>query len=369
MATALPFLDHIRIERFRLFDSFVMEGLSQVNLLLGQNSVGKTTVLEALYLFGSDGSTDVCDEILRSRDESAASREERGPSIDRPREGALSDAIGLLNFFHKRPDWRVGEPSFALHTNRGSLIFEVKLFRMIRDEQRFRLEPLQPMLFDEADPDQSPVLQIRGKGKRDIPLERPYRRFWPVRDDDSGPECAVQFVRPGSLTNNELGRMWERITLTDYEEDVYDAVRLLEPRLDKLSFVRRTPMVRLRGEPRPVPLRSLGDGVNRILALAVALATSRGGLLLIDEFENGLHYSVQEKVWSFLMEGALRFHTQIFATSHSLDCLRSYTRASRDNLQVEGVAIRLEQRKRGIGAVRFSEEELEAVTSESIEIR
>lgn len=63
-------------------------------------------------------------------------------------------------------------------------------------------------------------------------------------------------------------------------------------------------MVKLSGVDRPVPLNSMGDGMLRVLQLALKLFAAKGGFLLIDEFENGLHYSVQEKVWALVFEVA-----------------------------------------------------------------
>jgi predicted ATPase len=63
--------------------------------------------------------------------------------------------------------------------------------------------------------------------------------------------------------------------------------------------------------------------VSRILTLALHLAATQGGFLLIDEIENGLHWSVLPKVWHFLVDTARLFDVQVFATTHSKDCLEA----------------------------------------------
>jgi hypothetical protein len=70
-----------------------------------------------------------------------------------------------------------------------------------------------------------------------------------------------------------------------------------------------------------VPLGTLGEGVSRILTLALHLVLTQGGYLLLDEIENGLHWSVMPKVWRFLIETALARDVQVFATTHSKDWL------------------------------------------------
>ena len=60
-----------------------------------------------------------------------------------------------------------------------------------------------------------------------------------------------------------------------------------------------------------------------MLGLALALAAAKGGVLLIDEIDTGLHYTVMEKMWQLVLETATRLDVQVFATSHSRDCYES----------------------------------------------
>lgn len=135
---------------------------------------------------------------------------------------------------------------------------------------------------------------------------------------------------------------WDAIVLTDQEEIVKRALRIISPDFESLVFVRddgatdyarsrrmRTAMVKLKGMARPVPLNSLGDGMLRVLQLSLKLFGAKGGFFLIDEFENGLHYWIQEKVWELLFEMAERYKIQIFATTHSWDCIESFTKRCR----------------------------------------
>ena len=62
----------------------------------------------------------------------------------------------------------------------------------------------------------------------------------------------------------------------------------------------------------------------RIFGIALALENAKDGLLLIDEVENGLHYSVQPDVWRFLFQAATKLNVQVFATTHSYDCIKSF---------------------------------------------
>ena len=83
-------------------------------------------------------------------------------------------------------------------------------------------------------------------------------------------------------------------------------------------------MVRLDESNNPLPLRSMGDGINRILTIILAMVNCENGYLLIDEFENGLHYSVQEKLWEIIFYLAERLNIQVFATTHSNDAIEVF---------------------------------------------
>jgi AAA15 family ATPase/GTPase len=86
----------------------------------------------------------------------------------------------------------------------------------------------------------------------------------------------------------------------------------------------RTAIIKLQGSDRPVTLNSMGDGMVRVLQLLLLLVPAKGGLYLVDEFENGLHYSVQEKVWEMIFELAKTTNIQVFATTHSWDCIEAF---------------------------------------------
>ena len=113
-----------------------------------------------------------------------------------------------------------------------------------------------------------------------------------------------------------------------------DLVRLLRPDVLAITKVGSGEeggrfIVKLDRKDRPVPLASLGEGVGRVYFLGLAVVNCAGGALLIDEFENGLHYEVQPKVWNAVFHLARDLQVQVFATTHSWDCIRAFADAMR----------------------------------------
>ena len=105
------------------------------------------------------------------------------------------------------------------------------------------------------------------------------------------PRERFSFRRKG-VSSSSLGQLWDAIALTDLENVVLRSLQVINPDLERLSFVgtqrARSAVVRVTGTANPVPLRSLGDGISRMLGIVLSLVSARDGLLLIDEVENGI---------------------------------------------------------------------------------
>ena len=179
----------------------------------------------------------------------------------------------------------------------------------------------------------------------------------------------------GEESTNTLGPLWDGIALTSYVDDVVEALRIIDPKIADVSMLggvpstrRRTAMVRAENIDHPVPLRSFGDGLNRIFGIMLSLVNARGGLLLIDELENGLHYSVQLDAWRMIFKLARKLDVQVFATSHSWDAVETFQKAAAETPE-EGALLRLTRRGDNIIPTVFVEEELSVATRHKIEVR
>ena len=131
---------------------------------------------------------------------------------------------------------------------------------------------------------------------------------------------------------------------------------------------------------------SLGEGLGRMFQLAVALQYSATihkedhrreafrnifPLLLIDEFEVGIHHTLQADVWRFVLKTAHELGVQVFATTHSWDCLKGFAEAVRDVPECDALAVRLEnvEGEEQTGAIIIDRDSLPVVIRNSIEVR
>ena len=106
-----------------------------------------------------------------------------------------------------------------------------------------------------------------------------------------------------------------------------------------------------------------------MFGVALALANCRDGTLLIDEAENGIHYSLQSKFWNMILRTAEAHNVQVVATTHSKDCIDGFAAAASDCPDVDGNLVRLDRRNDGIRAVDYSKDELAIAARKNIEVR
>ena len=136
---------------------------------------------------------------------------------------------------------------------------------------------------------------------------------------------------------------------------------------------------RQRGSPRLIaerrklsgqfPRKSFGDGALRVLGVALALVRSRDGFLLIDEAENGIHYSVQSEFWDMVLKSARDNNVQVIATTHSYDCVLGFARAADQNPDVDGRLVQLTRDRGPLRAVELPEKDLIIAAQQRIEVR
>ena len=193
----------------------------------------------------------------------------------------------------------------------------------------------------------------------------------------------VSFVSAAGMSVPEVVRTFDRVVLTDKEEPVTEALRAIEPRVERLASVgheqglgralyrdaRGGMFLKLRDVPERVPIGTAGEGMWRVLGLALALANAQGGVLLVDEIDTGLHYSVLEGMWRMVGERAEALSVQVFATTHSSDCYRSLAVVAAADSGCSGdVTIqRVDSRRRK--AVRFGSNEVVAAAERGLEVR
>jgi hypothetical protein len=156
------------------------------------------------------------------------------------------------------------------------------------------------------------------------------------------------------------------------QEEVVNALKFLEPRLSRLAVLVTGGVPLIHGDigiGRLVPLPLMGEGIVRLLSIVLAIANASGGTVLIDEVENGLHHSVLVNVWQAIAQAARQADVQVFATTHSYECILAAHEAFSNNGPYDLRLYRLERVDEDIKAVAYDQESLEVSLEEHWEIR
>ncbi len=365
------YLPSLSITGFRGIDALTIERLGRVTLLAGKNSVGKTTVLDAVRFYAARGHSAVLTEILESNEEVAVRVDESGQETVGPcweaifngrdaSEGAFL-SIGPNNDPNRLEIAAVPSDLHPPPWRRQFREFSGRTLRILKYEFH-GVELTETGLFCPY------ALSTRITRSRRVYQSSAWASF-------ENHEITCQSTGPGLLSNNEIMERWNAISLTDDEDRVVNALQpILGNEVKRIAIIGderhgSRVVARLQGQAFPLPLKSFGDGVLRLFGLALVLVTSRDGFLLIDEAENGIHHSVQRDYWRMVLLAAHENNVQVIATTHSYDCVRGFAQAMTECEGIEGALVRLEREDGHLRAVEYSERNLRAAAKSHIEVR
>lgn len=371
-------LPDLEVRNYRIFRELRIPRLGRVVLLTGKNGVGKTALLEALRIYALRGSPRVLGEILETRGEVRSAVRARGGDPNPDGEVLLR---AVQNLFHGREAGPSVSRSLVVgpSSETGKLSVSLTWDGPEAQSQDDRGNPGASRAAQAGEHLHPSIVVDWPCGRKtriDLDQWEPFSRaqwYLPAGSEDEVENCV--HVAPAGLSGRAIAGFWDSVSLTPSEETVVSGLRLVTPGVERISLSAdphngSSPTVRARvaGETVPVLLQSLGDGMNRIFGITLALVNARNGFLLVDEIENGIHYSVQIQLWKLIFGVAEQLDVQVFATTHSFDCIRAFQEAARESPEA-GVLVRLNKSPSGVSATVFDEDDLAVVADEEIEVR
>jgi len=387
--------DSLKIEGFRAFDSFDLPNLTRVNLLVGKNNAGKTSLLDAVEMVALGGK-------LASLWSSPMRRREIWP--EPPDQSATGWDVDLSHLFHGH-QIRDGV-SFKLSAGDGNTARVVGCSIRPNKADPAKLNPLidlvgvglpfELVMTGPDNPEGKPPVPIGENGflfgsTANLTRGEAPKSLLPPNDKSregvgalasvsavisamrKDKPLRVWFLGTEGAPPGFLQAIWDLLVLSPEEDKVISALQIIEPAIQRLAFIgqgsQSTAFVKLMGEEQRMPLGSLGDGMKRLLAQAIYMTFSAKGVLLIDEIDTGLHYTTLESMWRFVIESARRLDVQVFATSHSGDCIRALAWLQTDapDLAAEVSVHRIDRTEPA--AVRYSAADIEIAARHHIEVR
>jgi AAA15 family ATPase/GTPase len=365
-------LSSLHIKNYRNLKELRINSLGRINLITGRNNTGKSTLLEAIAIYASKGDLNLIYQLLEERGENPEQKELNKNSTDNNIKVFSSLFTDRLAGFEKTDTVYIGDFEDDLPGKSISFRF-VKYIDETQNDERGNVTRKRVFLpNDKQIEDYKVGFEIKTDN---IPYiltleeDRPFRfGFWKTDNN-------IQFIRAKNIDKNINGSLFDKIALTEKEQYVVDALKIIEPLTERIAFVEeisreRNAVIKLSDSQRILPLRSMGDGINRILTIILALINANNSFLLIDEFENGLHYTIQEQLWDIIFQLSEKLNTQVFVTTHSEDCISGFEKVlNRRGNPADGKLIRLDSENGIIGQVEFNAKELQVANEQHIEIR
>ena len=306
-------LKRLQIRNFRGFNALKIDQLSGINLIAGKNNSGKTSLLEAISLLVGAGDARLARNVNIIRGLELDSRV--SPAMIGPLWKQLFSDLDM-----ERAIEIEGE-----HTSHGQLALKITSERQATPETALDLMEETSALdhfsehalaFQYIDPSGKRVeSQIRVKGQE-------FEINQPPTNASLGVIILLSRTRNIRRDATRLGQLRRK----KQGSLLLKALQIVEPRLQNIEENSSSGIPMIWGDiglSELVPLSAMGEGMTQIARLVLAIASVPDGVVLVDEVENGIHHSVLPDVWRAIDEAAKQFRTQIFATTHSFECVEA----------------------------------------------
>lgn len=363
----LQVIKNLQIKNFRGLSELNIKDISRVNLIGGCNNAGKTSILEALYLFHNRADTNMFLHLHGWR----------GIQSVEPNPESMWGSI--FSFFEMTSDIE-----FIVETDKKEKIGLV--FRV----NKSYIQPLNSPLWGQA-----PQIKTNMTSTPPVALDIIYS---PKYGNDRKKEIAHHWIESntfGMHFDYKIPKKNEAVFMaaTAHSNSLEDAIRfgimdVAGEQIEIITFIKETIESRLinltavpaltgqstlyaefKGINRKIPISCMGDGMARLISIILTISTNKNGCVLIDEIENGIHYSVLPKIWLGIIAAAQKYNCQIFATTHSYECLEAAVNGIVPELRDEFRYIRLERNDDKLLSQTYLFEELSASIEHGWEVR
>ena len=364
-------LESLALSGYRRFQSYELNGLKRANLLVGKNGCGKTSILEAVELLLSGGSASTFKRVAEWRGERVRHFEEESPNpFARIRGTSSTLRAELAHFFHgNRCEAGAAFRLSSRGTECKQLCVEVRPLGELARSLAYRLreggpEPAFGLKIDPGDGSEETVLPV---GEDSALLDDLYRRSTAT----SAPAVLIRFLAPNACDPMAMSSEWDKLQAEGRESEVVESIRPIMPDIGSIHFRASRDGILvgpINGGSR-VPIGTYGDGMRRLLAIVLAFVGIKDGVLLIDEIDTGFHWTIMEDMWRLVVEAAGRSNVQVFATTHSHDCVRALGLLAESHPGLaEHVSIQKVHPSLG-HAVSFHDDQIKIAVEQGIEVR
>jgi len=354
------------INNFRCFRKLTISDLERVNLITGANNTGKTALLEALYLHCGAYNPALTMNVNAFRGIESV-RIELGTLAETPWDSLFHQLDTSKNIEFIGEDKTRGMRRLRL-----KIVRDASELAKIKESLTYKSDNSKGIL---SSSESAQVIELEfeesgKKGKYYQIVDQKGIRTVPIPPLPPFPA----FFQPARLRIpvREEAERFGKLQLQGKEHVLLNVLQLIEPRLRSLTVVVVANEPIIHGDvglKRLIPLPFMGEGMVRLLSLLLHIGNAPNGIVLLDEIEDGLHHSILPEIWEAIGSAAREFDTQIFATTHSLECIIAAHRAFKEQEIYDFRLHRLDQTKDAIKVATYDQETLETAIETGLEVR
>ena len=306
--------DSITIENYKVFQNFKLDNINRVNIFAGFNNTGKTSLLEAIYLLTKQNNMSSFFEMIR-----------------------LKNKLETLNTTYLN-DYFDSNIKIEGQFNKVHTKIEIAKYEALEIDKKDDYLASYKIL-SQIDSD---TLENIAHTFEYNPLQRFYEKIEVL--------CNSIFKSPYFYNKNEIvNTHYKNVQLKEFSLIVDFIKEHIDTNINDIELTEKNDIKRFLVDTdifpeKSVDITSYGEGLQRIFEIALSFAYCKNGVLLIDELETAIHYSLLVDFTKFIQELARKFNVQVFITSHSKECIDAFVQ---NNVYNEDISAFLLENKNG----------------------
>ena len=344
------FFKEIEIQNFRGIESLTISNIGQVNLIGGRNNCGKTSILEAVFLLVGISNPQLIINIHAFRDLLLTDDEDFSYLF---KNFDFSKKLQITGKFNLQTRALKIEPIYS--TQQDDLLKIIPSEKFISNSSntyRNEIDGLR-LKFNIDNKEFNNEIKIK-QGAFESKISTGYKE-----------KIISSFINAKNITDTI--RSLDAILVKKNLEIVINALQEIEPNLSDIRIGDRGMIYVDIGMDNLIPINIIGDGIRRIISILSAIAEKRDAIILIDEIENGLHYSALSTLWKAVFKIALANNVQLFITTHSYECIQAFA-SVRKQYDIDISYFRIDKNN-GHKALQYNSDTLDAGIEREFEVR
>ena len=318
-------LKDIHVQNYRGIKDLKIKDFKRINLLVGDNNSGKTSVLEAVG-FGAnyDFSCALAFEDFREAGKLSIFKNLQDPKIWNDFEYLffeknLRESFKIKSDFDENDQPKTIElkASFSKEAGNFPEIQTTNRERILIDKNNFNT------LIAEYSENSSNKAVLGFSRDGTYNFSSNLCRFFPL-----------VFISSAPAKSSELIELMKKVAQENGENFFSEIAQKIDSKIKAIKTAGDTILADI--GKISVPLKYMGDGLVNVLNILLRMRKLRNGILLIDEIENGLHWKTQTILWRAVIAAAVEYKVQIIATTHSRDTIKALSEAYEEEKSLLG---------------------------------